>query len=76
MTDLATCEICGEKALETTERPQEFVYGSGFDAVTLSVVVPVHECLSCEEKYTGAEGEARRQNAIDNHLKQYMRNVD
>lgn len=61
------CGLCGGVAAIEV-RPETFTYGSGADAVDLTVDVPVTSCASCDEAYTGEEGEVLRHAAVCRHL--------
>lgn len=61
------CDLC-DGAAATEIRPETFTYGSGPDAVDLTVHVPVTSCASCGESYTGEEAEVLRHAAVCIHL--------
>jgi hypothetical protein len=77
--DIGRCVNCDEYTATVSLRQQSFTYGSGPDAVTLNVTVPVSECPECPEcddAWTGYEAEEIRKAAVRNHLSRIARDDD
>ncbi len=67
--DLGDCDSCGAKnATSNKLEVDNFVYGSGTDAVTITTQVPVTWCAACGEGFTGWEAEEIREEAVKRHL--------
>jgi putative zinc finger/helix-turn-helix YgiT family protein len=62
------CPYCDEGTATLSNRRQEFVYGSGSDAVTLAVNVPVWSCDGCDHQFTDWRAEEIRHDAVCDHL--------
>ena len=62
------CGFCGASAITERLEEEKFVYGSGDEAVVLSALVPIFECTSCGEAYTGEDAEVLRHAAVCNYL--------
>nr|WP_250807130.1 hypothetical protein [Neorhizobium tomejilense] len=62
------CILCGKHIATESIREETFPYGSGDDHVMLSVLVPVSECIECNEAWTGEQAELIRGEAVRNHL--------
>ena len=64
------CPACGlAKCTERLEH-EEFKYGVGDKAVTLSAKVPVITCEACRESWTDHRGEDARSEAVTLYLQQ------
>jgi DNA-binding transcriptional regulator YiaG len=64
-----TCDDCDAPHTVTRSyETEQLVYGSGEDAVTLEVVVPVWRCAACDSAYTDAEADEIRHEAICHYL--------
>jgi putative zinc finger/helix-turn-helix YgiT family protein len=66
--DTEKCRMCEEGEATRSYAVQEFEYGSGKDAVTLSAHVPVWSCVTCDLQYVDAEGERAQHEAVCRHL--------
>ena len=62
------CEICGDGIATWSIQSQEFAYGVGDTAVTLTAKVPVWSCPNCEIEYLADGAEAVRHEAVCRHL--------
>ena len=63
-----SCEMCGTPGLTTELVRDPFIYGTGSEAVELSVDIPVHTCSHCAVSFTGTEAEAIQHDAVCRHL--------
>jgi YgiT-type zinc finger domain-containing protein len=66
----AICDQCGSGGVMERLAEQRFEYGSGDHRAILVATVPVSECASCGDAWTGWKGEAARDAAVREHLKQ------
>lgn len=64
----SSCPECEQRALTERFVTQEFAYGRPPDAVTLTAVVPVHECTNCGFVFTDDTAEELRHDAVCTHL--------
>jgi DNA-binding transcriptional regulator YiaG len=62
------CANCDGTEFEIEWKEQSFPYGSGDEAVELSVTVPVHVCKTCAFQFTGEDAEDLRHEAVCHHL--------
>src|SRR5215469_10222668 len=62
------CDECGACAVRLSWKDESFVYGTGAEAVQLTVRVPVWTCDECGFAYTEGEAEEIRHEAICWHL--------
>lgn len=62
------CASCGSKNVSTEIEEQQFDWGVGEDAQTLSARVPVHTCRDCGFVFTDEFAEAARHNVVCRHL--------
>ena len=63
-----TCAACGGSNLSRRMELDEFEYGAGESAVSLSANVVVHTCNDCDFEFTGPSAEAARHQAVCRHL--------
>jgi uncharacterized Zn finger protein len=66
------CPNCESTEISSRIVTEEFIYGvkgATPPPVMLSAEVLMFECLDCGERWTGEQGEAARQAAVDAHLK-------
>lgn len=61
------CANCGSTQVTTTTVDDEFKYGEGACAVSLSARVPLRTCQNCGFQFLDAEAEDLRQEAIAVH---------
>lgn len=62
------CGLCGSDEVDSSLVTEEFVYGVGADAVTLSARIPVRKCAACGFEYSDADAEDARHEAVCRHL--------
>jgi putative zinc finger/helix-turn-helix YgiT family protein len=62
------CALCGAASVRTEVRPESLQYGSGDDAASINVQIPVRVCQSCHFEFTDAEADDMRHEAICRHL--------
>jgi putative zinc finger/helix-turn-helix YgiT family protein len=62
------CGQCGSAHLVASTHDDAFTYGTGTDAVELSVPVPVYSCQQCGFVFTTDAAEVLRHEAICRHL--------
>ncbi|TDW16233.1 type II TA system antitoxin MqsA family protein [Rhizobium gallicum] len=62
------CDLCGSDQVREKLLEEKFLYGSGDERVTLSAMVPVFECETCGDAYTGEAAEISRHAAVCNYL--------
>jgi putative zinc finger/helix-turn-helix YgiT family protein len=62
------CPICGKSRIRTTPTEDPFRYGTGKEAVELTVVVPVRSCVDCGYQFLDEEAEDIRHEAVCRHL--------
>ena len=62
------CGQCGSVNLIESIRDDMFAYGSGKDAVELTVPVPVYSCSQCGLTFTTERAEILRHEAVCRHL--------
>lgn len=62
------CPDCGAARVSTSRVQQDFAYGAGPDAVTLTATVPVRHCDACGFQFTDREAEEVRHEAVCLHL--------
>ena len=65
----AKCGQCGSNNVASIFEEETFVYGSGDDAVEISVRVPVHSCRECAFVFTDDAADQIRHDAICRHQK-------
>jgi len=63
-----TCPDCGAAQVSIRQEKQDFIYGVGPDAITLTATVPVRHCGACGFEFTDCEAEQARQQAVCQHL--------
>lgn len=64
------CPLCEQAECAERVVDQDFTYGRGKDAVTLTAVgVLVFSCPECEEEFTGEVGENAHTLAVNQHLR-------
>ena len=63
-----TCAVCGGSNLSRRKELDEFEYGAGEGAVSLSASVVVHCCIDCDFEFTGPSAEAARHQTVCRHL--------
>lgn len=62
------CPDCGDANVTTEMVEERFGYDMGADAVELRAIVPMRTCHACGFRYTDAEGEDARHEAVCRHL--------
>lgn len=67
-SDAIRCSLCGENSVTTTIVDHSFLYGSGDEAATLTVKVPVRTCSSCGAEFLDTESEEIKHDAVCRHL--------
>lgn len=68
LDDEMTCAACGGSNLSRSKELEEFEYGAGESAVSLSASVVVHSCIDCDFEFTGPSAEVARHQAVCRHL--------
>ena len=63
-----SCPACESQRVTEKFVMESFEYGSGDDAVPLSIRVPLYKCADCGLEYTDDRAEHLRHSAICNHL--------
>ena len=66
--DEITCAVCGGSNLSRRTELDEFEYGAGEGAVSLSASVVVFSCNDCDFQFTGPSAEVARHQAVCRHL--------
>ena len=66
--DEITCAACGGSNLSRRMEMDEFEYGAGEGAVSLSASVVVLTCNDCDFEFTGPSAEVARHEAVCRHL--------
>ena len=66
--DEITCAVCGSNNLSRRMEVDEFEYGAGEGAVSLSANVVVFACDDCDFEFTGPSAEVVRHEAVCRHL--------
>lgn len=66
--DEITCAACGGNNLSRRMEMDEFEYGAGEGAVSLSAHVVVFACNDCEFEFTGPSAEVARHETVCRHL--------
>ena len=66
--DEITCAACGGSNLSHRMEMDEFEYGAGESAVSLSAKVVVLTCNDCDFEFTGPSAEVARHEAVCRHL--------
>ena len=66
--DEITCAACGGSNLSRRKELDEFEYGAGEGAVSLSASVVVYSCNDCDFQFTGPSAEVARHQAVCRHL--------
>lgn len=64
----SSCPACESQRVTEKFVTESFEYGSGDDAVTLSICVPSYKCAECGLEYTDDRAEHLRHSAVCNHL--------
>lgn len=64
----SSCPACESQRVTEKFVMEPFEYGSGDDAVTLSIRVPLCKCAECGLEYTDDRAELLRHSAVCNHL--------
>lgn len=62
------CPECGHSEMDTRWEDCSFTYGSGTDAVEISVRLPVRKCRQCGFEFFDEEAEDLRHEAVCRHL--------
>ena len=63
-----TCAACSGNNLSSRMEMDEFEYGAGESAVSLSANVVVFACDDCDFEFTGPSAEVARHEAVCRHL--------
>ena len=66
--DEITCAACGGNNVSRRMELDEFEYGAGEAAVSLSANVVVFACDDCDSEFTGPSAEVARHDAVCRHL--------
>jgi putative zinc finger/helix-turn-helix YgiT family protein len=62
------CPECGHSEMDTRWEDSPFTYGSGADAVEISVRLPVRKCCKCGFEFLDEEAEDLSHEAVCRHL--------
>jgi putative zinc finger/helix-turn-helix YgiT family protein len=65
------CPNCEARELTVRREHEEFLYGTGRDAVKLKAEIQVHTCKKCGFEFSDAESSEARHVAVCRHLKVY-----
>ena len=67
-TNNLTCPDCDSSSVAELWKEQQFSYGAGDKAVSLSAWMPVLQCSTCGFQYSDERGETARHEAVCAHL--------
>lgn len=68
VTGAHTCPECESGRMTVQREMDEFQYGAGESAVTLSAYIPIHKCDDCGYEYVDEVGMQMRHAAVCKHL--------